>query len=151
MKRLHAALIAAPVLAATLAVVNPLSTSAAPAHSMAVRVLSPTRTPAIVANKVVTFNVRATGITLDAKHMGKSTISGHGHIQVYLDSIPSDAYKKAEYRHLVLAVGVSKFTWQVSKPWAKANKGHHKLIFALAQNNNVLYHGGTATLSITVR
>lgn len=151
MKRLSISFTAA-ILAATSLL--PLASHAAPAHPhrvMSVRVVAPKHALVITGNHIVTFHVHVSGIRLDPRRMGKRNAAGYGHIQVYLDRIPADAYKKLDLKGIVVAVGASSFTWQTSKLWTKQNHGHHTLIFALARNDDVLYQVKTGHVAITVK
>src|SRR5437899_1811554 len=69
------------------------SVQAAPAPSMAIQVLPKTGPSTITKPQAVKFVLKVSGIQLDATHMGKKNVAGQGHIQIYVDKIPADAYK----------------------------------------------------------
>jgi hypothetical protein len=147
-------LLASLGLAAALAgVVFPIGSYAAaqPSPSMSVSILSSTGPRTITKPQNVTFHLKVSGMTLDSRHMGKANVSGHGHLQVYANRIPADAYSKKDLKHNWLAsLADPTFTLKLSSA-VLGGKGKHKIIVALAKNNSVLYHAPTASFTITVR
>jgi hypothetical protein len=89
-------------------------------------------------------------MVLDATHMGKANVGGHGHIQLYLGRIPSNAYvRKNLTQHWLGAVAATTVTINLA-PALVGGAGKHRLIVALARNNDVLYHVPVASTTITV-
>jgi hypothetical protein len=85
-------------------------------------------------------------------HMGKAPIAGHGHIQFYLDRIPSDAYTRVDLHHNWIGLSATPiFTCNLAASPIKITRGHHRIIVALAKNNMVLYRAASDAMSITVR
>jgi hypothetical protein len=125
-----------------------------PAHKMSVAIASVTPTTVIRQNASVTFHLqlRVQGITLDPKNIGKANIPGHGHVQVYVDSIPKDAYARKDPKHW-LGAPLAGRTIRITVPPALiGSRGQHRLFVALAQNNWVLYRGvPAASRTITVK
>jgi hypothetical protein len=99
---------------------------------------------------IITLRLEVSGLHLDAQSIGKKSANKHGHIQVYLDKIPAAAYKKGSSQNLVIAVGSSSFSFQMSKSWVKLHKGKHHLVLALAKNN-LLYRAPAAKIAVTVK
>jgi hypothetical protein len=101
-------------------------------------------------NKVITLRLQASGITLDAAHIGKAPKNGVGHFQIYLDKVPADAYAKKDLKsNWLAAVAAPVIPLKMAKGMIKLGK--HKIIVALAKNNYVLYRLPTVSLSITVK
>jgi hypothetical protein len=120
------------------------------ASSMSVHLLPSSGPTTVALNKVVTLRLKASGITLDAVHIGKAPKNGVGHFQIYLDKIPADAYAKKDLNSSWLAaVAAPVIPLKLAK--GMVTRGKHKLIVALAKNNYVLYRVPTASLSVTVK
>lgn len=133
----------------------PVGTRAAPPPppppGPSVSILSPTR-PVTVTRKhpAVTFRVKVVGLRLSAAHMGKKPVKNEGHLQVYADRIPADAYKKKDFRTTWLAaLAARKFPLKLATPIL--TKGRHKILIALAQDNYVLYKANTASVTVIVK
>ena len=151
MKRLVTALVASTILAAT--GLFPVAGHAAPAQSkpvMSVAVVSVNPTTVTKKNAAVTFRLRVKGIVLDAVHMGKANVAGHGHIQLYVDKVPTDAYARKDLQHWLASLATTTLTLNLA-PAIVGGAGKHKIIAALAQNNGVLYRVPTASVTITVK
>jgi hypothetical protein len=132
--------------------VHAAATLPAASHAQVrVTILSSSGSSALAKKTLVALHLRIQGLILDANHIGKKPISGHGHVQVYLDRVPSDAYKTPDLRGMVAITAGELFSVDLTKSPAKSHPGKHKLIVALAKNNYVLYRIPTATLSITVK
>ena len=149
MKRFLTSLGAAAVLAGCLV---PLGTQAAsPAARMSIKVLPSTGPRTVRGYQNVRVRLRTSGIVLDARWMGQRNQAGHGHIQVYRDSIPKDAYSRPDRSHNFLAaLPVSSFRLGLSRSRLRS-AGKHKIIVALAQNNFVLYRVPTASFTVNVK
>jgi hypothetical protein len=126
---------------------------AAPKPSMGVTIVSVTPTTVIRKNRTVTFRLqlRVKGIVLDPRHIGKANVRGHGHIQVYVDRIPSDAYVRRNLKQHWLASLAGKTLRITVPPALLGGRGQHRLLVALAQNNSVLYRVPAASATITVK
>ena len=154
MKPLVSSVAASTILAAT--ILLPVAGHAAPVPpnpAMSVRVVSATPTTVIRKNPTVTFRLqlRVKGIVLDATHMGKANVRGHGHLQLYVDGIPSDAYVRKDLTHHWLAsLAATTVTINLAPPLV-GGRGKHRIIVALAQNSSVLYHVPTASTTITAK
>lgn len=147
MKRLVASLAAAAIF---LGALFSTSTGGLAASSMSIKLLPSSGPTTVSLNKVITLRLKATGIVLDAAHIGKAPKNGVGHFQIYLDKIPSDAYaKKSLQSNWLAAVAAPVVPLKMAKGLVKPGK--HKIIVALAKNNYVLYRIPTASLSITVK
>ena len=117
---------------------------------MSVRIISVK--PATVTRKqaTVTFHLRVKGLVFDAAHMGKANVRGHGHIQLYADKIPSDAYVRKDLtQHWLASLAATTIALNLSPPLV-GGPGKHRIIVALAQNNYVLYKESSAAVTITV-
>src|SRR2546423_8329213 len=102
---------------------------------MSVRIVSVK--PATVTKKKadVTFHLRVKGIVFDTAHMGKANVRGHGHLQFYVDRIPSDAYVGKDLLHPWLASLAATSPVLNLSPSLIGGRGKHRIIVALAQNN----------------
>lgn len=99
----------------------------------------------------ITFRLRAKGITLDAREMGRRNVAGHGHFQIYVDAIPSDAYVRKDLkRHWLAALAAPDFTLKLI-PAMLGGKGKHTILVALARNDDVLYRVPAASVTITAK
>jgi hypothetical protein len=122
----------------------------AEAASMSIKLLPSSGPTTVSLNKVITLRLKASGIVLDAAHIGKAPKNGAGHFQIYLDKIPADAYSKKDLKsNWLAAVAAPVIPLKMAKGLVKP--GRHKIIVALAKNNYVLYRIPTASLSITVK
>ena len=150
MKRLVIAVVASAILAAT--GLAPLPGHAASARqTMSINILSVKPTTITKKQATVVFRLGVRGLALDAVHMGKGDVAGRGHIQLYVDSIPADAYSRKDLQHHWLA---SLATTTVSlnlSPAIVGGAGKHRIIAALARNSGVLYRVPTASVTITVK
>ena len=119
--------------------------------AMSVRIVSVK--PATVTKKkaTVTFHLRVKGLVLDATHMGKANVRGHGHLQFYVDRIPSAAYVRKDLTHPWLAaLGATTPVLNLS-PTLIGGRGKHRILVALAQNDYVLYRARAASITITAK
>jgi hypothetical protein len=120
------------------------------ASSMSIKLLPSSGPTTVSLNKVITLRLKASGIALDAAHIGKAPKNGAGHFQIYLDKIPADAYAKKDLKsNWLAAVAAPVIPLKMAKGMIKLGK--HKIIVALAKNNYVLYRLPTVSLSITVK
>lgn len=124
-----------------------------PQGPMSVRVLSVIAPrPISRKNQAITVQVRVKGIALDPLQIGRKPVKRHGHMQLYLDHIPSSAYSTGDLTKVVAVAAGPTFTFVLAPHWVKAGKGRHRYLIALAQNNDVLYRGvKPARFSLTVR
>jgi hypothetical protein len=122
------------------------------AGPMSVKVLANSG-PSTIAGKqtLVTFHLQVHGLHLDPQHIGKKSAPTHGHIQIYLDSIPADAVTKMDMKNIFAVVGGQDFSIGVTPAWVKKHPGKHTLLIALAQNDYVLYRAKPASFAITVK
>jgi hypothetical protein len=128
---------------------GPSSTASTPAMSVAIVSVKPATVTAKQAT--VTLHLRVKGIFLDATHMGKANVGGHGHIQLYLDRIPSDAYVRKDLtQHWLGAVAATTIGLNLP-PAVVGGAGKHRIIAALARNDDVLYRVPMADTTITVK
>jgi hypothetical protein len=152
MKRLITSVAAVTILGTSM--LFPLVAHAASRHpraSMSVAIVSVSPTLVTAKHATVTFRLRVTGIVLDAVHMGKAHVAGHGHIQLYVDAIPRDAYTHKDLqRHWLASLATTTLTLNLS-PAIVGGAGKHRIFAALAQNNNVLYRVPVASFTITVK
>jgi hypothetical protein len=107
-------------------------------------------------SELVTFYFKIHGIKFSSKYPGKN-VKGHGHIQIYLDSVPSDAYSKRDLKHLVsrnVPPKVGRYAYAVTiefdDAWIKEFAGQHTLLIGLAKNNEVMYHAPVASFALSV-
>lgn len=139
------------IVAAALAVGALLPSAGHAASTMRVTVRSVKPATVTPKHAAVTFHLKVTGLTLDAKHLGKAPIAGHGHIQLYVGAVPKDAYARRDLKHHWLAsLAAPDFTLRLS-PAILGGTGKHRIIIALAKNNYVLYHMPLAYVTITAR
>ena len=154
MKRLVTSVATATMLAATnVFPVTGHAASAPPKPAMSVTIVSVTPSPTTVTAKhaTVTLHLRVNGIVLDAAHMGKANVRGHGHIQLYVDRIPKDAYVRKDLtQHWLASLAGTSLAITVP-PVLVGGRGKHRLSVALAQNNSVLFRVPTAGVTITVK
>jgi hypothetical protein len=119
----------------------------------AMRIKSVSASPHVVIREgIVTFRVTVAGLKLDIRHMGKKAVAGHGHLQYYLDRVPSDAYSRVDRKSPFLAaVATPLFSFNLRASPVKISRGTHRIIVALARNNDVLYRVPTKPITIVVR
>jgi hypothetical protein len=121
------------------------------ASTMSLAVLSVKPTTVTAKHAGVVFRLRVRGMTLDARHMGKANKAGQGHIQLYVDKVPKDAYTKKDLRHNWLAsLAAPTFSLKLT-PAILGGAGKHRIIIALAQNNYVLYRAPAVAVTITAK
>src|SRR5947208_5177259 len=144
MKRLVTAIAASTMLAAsTLVPVTGHAASTPPRSSMSVTIVSVKPSTVTAKHADVTFQLRVKGLVLDATHMGKANVRGHGHIQLYVDGIPTDAYVRKDLKqHWLASLAATTLSLNLS-PALVGGRGKHRIIVALAQNNDVLYRAPT--------
>lgn len=104
----------------------------------------------IAAGKTVRLYLTVSGIHLDVRHIGKRASGHEGHIQLYLDRIPKRAYAKPSLRHWLASVGATTVSLRLTRGIV-GTTGSHRIIAALARNNNVLYRVQPATFKVLVR
>jgi hypothetical protein len=154
MKALVTSVAASTILAAT--ILLPGTGQAAPippSPSMGITIVSVTPTTVIRKNRSVTFRLqlRVKGLVLDPRHIGKANVPGRGHVQVYVDRIPADAYVRRDPKRW-LGAPLAGTTLRITVPPTLIGaRGTHRLIVALAQNNSVLYRVPAASTAITVK
>jgi hypothetical protein len=125
---------------------------ASPKLPMSIKVLAVTGPHVITKNgQLIAVRVRFTGIVMDPLHIGQKSVVGHGHMQVYLNRIPSSAYKYAAPADVVVNATTSTFNFALSPHWRKAARGHHRFLVALARNDNILYRVNAGSFSLTVK
>ena len=118
---------------------------------MDIQILPSTGPVTVALGHDITFHVKVIGIVLDARDMGKAPAPGKGHLQIYVDRIPTTAYtRKVMGRTLLAAAVTSDFTVKLAKSKIR-RPGHHLIIVALAKNNDVLYRLNAAALDVTVQ
>jgi hypothetical protein len=125
--------------------------SAVSRHGMHVSVLPKIGPRTIRPGGIISFYLRVRGIHL-VPRFGTHPITGAGHLQLYLDGIPTDAYRRADLQHHWLA-SVAATTFRLRFPLAivDGRRGHHTVLIALAEANNVLYRVPASRVTITVR
>ena len=142
MKKITTAFGSALLLAAT---VFSAGAYASPSHattaksSMSVKVLLVIPPRAKSKFTEITVHVRVTGIKLDPTHIGRKSVAGHGHMQLYLDRIPASAYKKGTLKDTIAVAAGPIFTFILNAHQKKLAAGRHTYLIALAQNNETLY------------
>jgi hypothetical protein len=154
MKPLVASVAASTILAA--AILVPVTGHAAPPPpkpSMGVTIVSLTPTTVIRKHPTVTFRIqlRVKGIVLDPRRIGKANVRGRGHVQVYVDRIPANAYVRSTPQRWLGAPLAGKTLRITVPPALIGGRGTHRLIVALAQNNSILYRVPAASATITVK
>jgi hypothetical protein len=120
---------------------------------MGVTIVAVTPKTVIRTNRSVTFRLQlhVRGIVLDPRHIGKANVPGRGHVQVYVDRIPADAYVRRDAKHW-LGAPLAGTTLRITVPPTLIGaRGTHRLLVALAQNNSVLYRAPAASATITVK
>jgi hypothetical protein len=159
MKALVTSVAASTILAAT--ILFPVAGQAAPVPpqhaaskpSMRVTIVSVTPRTVIRKNRFVTFRLQlhVRGIVLDPRHIGKANVPGRGHVQVYVDRIPADAYVRRDSKRW-LGAPLAGTTLRITVPPTLIGaRGTHRLLVALAQNNSVLYRVPASSATITVK
>jgi hypothetical protein len=100
---------------------------------------------------LITFTVSVQSIELSFKDIGKAPVAGEGHVQFYLDRIPRDAWTRRDVHHTFLAaVGTPIAIMRFSHVAVKVSPGRHKILAALAKNNDILYRAPVASVAIRV-
>ena len=111
-------------------------------------------------HELVTFYFTIRGMVVHAKYPSKN-IRGEGHVQMYLDKIPSKAYRVKDLANIVSYSAPQKvrggkheyaISIQFDNGWVKEYKGStHKLKIGLARNNMVMYRVQTATFKLEIK
>ena len=129
----------------------PTRPTPAPSRSaMSVTIESVKPTTVTRKNTSVTFHLAVKGIVLDTAHMGKANVRGHGHIQLYVDRIPGDAYTRSDLKHWLASLPETTFALNLP-PTLVGGPGKHRIIVALAQNDGVLYRAPVVGITITAK
>jgi len=135
----------------TLAAYAPAAQASPAGRYIDIQILPSTGPMAVAAGQAITFHVKVTGMVLDAQDMGQAPAPGKGHLQIYVDRIPTAAYSRKVMGHTLLAAAVSPdFTVTLSKAKVRS-RGHHLIIVALAKNNDVLYRLNAPALDVMVQ
>ncbi len=98
------------------------------------------------------FHVK--GLKYGAKYgPGAKPKAGQGHIEIYMDSIPRDAYHKVDVRHAFNyhIQSLRQVTIEPNNPWINLYQGKHTLLIVLAKNNDVLYPIRPVKFSLNVK
>jgi len=117
---------------------------------MAIHLRAPSGPHTIAVGKTVTLHLTVSGIHLDAQHIGKRAWDHQGHIQLYVDRIPRNAYTRPSLQHWLASVGATTVSLRLSKGIV-GTIGRHHIIGALARNDNVLYRVPPAIFTVIVR
>jgi hypothetical protein len=140
---------AAWVLASLVSIAALPAQAAAPPMRIAHVTVKPTT---VTTTGVITFTAQIQGFRLSVKHIGKEPISGEGHLQYYLDRIPSDAWSETDYHHgYLMAVGTNIVIFGLKTSRVKISRGRHHILVALAKNDGILYHAPTVQVTVTVK
>lgn len=131
-----------------------LAASLSPAHATSSHMtiqLRPSSGPhTIRLGKTVTLHLTVSGIQLNAQHIGKRARDHQGHIQLYLDRIPRSAYARPSLQHWLASVAATTVSLRLTRGIVRTT-GRHRIIAALARNNNVLYGVPAATFTLRIR
>jgi hypothetical protein len=101
---------------------------------------------------VLTITVRVTGVALDVNALGAAPVDSQGHIQAYLDRIPSAAYQRTDLNFpWLFQVASPIITFRLPAPVLHSKPGSHRFLLALAKNNGVLYGVQPAIVSFTLK
>jgi hypothetical protein len=119
--------------------------------SMRVALMASSGPHTVRAGTLLTVRLQVRGVTLDPKHLGDPAIPGHGHIQIYLDRIPTDATKHVDMKGIVALTARPSFSLGFTRRWLQLHAGSHRLLVALARNDDVLYPTQAAVFHMTVR
>lgn len=113
--------------------------------------LSSTGPRSIKMNGTVRFHLHIVGMKLDQR-IGSKPKLDQGHIQVYSNRIPRDAYiRKDLSKSWIASRATSTFKLKFSKQLLHGRKGTYKILLALAKNNDMLYYVKAATFKLKVR
>jgi hypothetical protein len=149
MRRSFTAVAALMVLSLTVLLCPSDPARAAP--TMRVRILPSSGPHTVGTRTLVTFHLKVFGIKLDPAHVGKLRVAGHGHIQMYLDRIPKDATKVKDMTGVVAVVAATNFSIGFTRSWLRIHAGWHRLVVALARNDDTLYPVPPALFPVTVK
>lgn len=150
MKKTNISLCAAAI--AIGGVIAPSATTAG-AAGPAMRITKLTAKPRTVRKSgLISFTVTVRGIKLNFKDIGKAAVPGEGHVQYYLDHVPKDAWTRRDVHHTFLAAaGTPVAIMRFSHMAIKVSPGRHKILAALARNDDILYHAPVASVTIQVK
>jgi hypothetical protein len=117
-----------------------------------IRLLSPIGPLTIKRNGEIPLALQVRGVQMNAAAMGRKSVPGQGHIHLYVDCLPPDAYTAPDLgRCWAGAVASTAPIFNLAKSAVKVTSGTHLLLIALAQNNHTLYRVPPAELIFTVR
>jgi len=136
------------------AVITPLTETAfasPPAPPMSIKILASSGPQTLSMNKVLTLRLKVSGVKLTITHLGKKPQDSEAHFQIYLDTIPKDAQKKADLHHWLASVAATTIPLKLSSGVLGNKKGKHTIYVTLAKNNNVLYNTKAAALVFTIK
>lgn len=108
-------------------------------------------------NDLLNLYLKLKGIKL--ARAGAKPKGGQGHIQIYLDKVPSDSYKTADMKNIASVYPApnqpkpftSSYSIEFDSLWIQSHKGNHTLKIALAKNNDVLYRVPIVSFKIDVK
>lgn len=133
--------------------INPWTTAvAAPSPRVSLtygepRVITAARGTVCRKPSTISFKLRVQGIAFSSKTSTTNPLKGRGHIQVYLDRLPANAAKKRNFTHWIGSIPSDTFSLCLPLAALSGKTGKHKLFFALAKTNSVLYAVKPASFS----
>lgn len=117
-----------------------------------IRLLSPTGPVTVKRNGQIPLALEVRGVDMNPAAMGRKAVPGQGHIHLYVDCLPPDAYTAPDLgRCWAGAEATTAPIFNLAKSAVKVNSGTHLLLIALAQNNHTLYRVPAAELIFTVK
>ena len=90
----------------------------------------------------ISFHFHVSGLTYGPNYGPKSgNKPGQGHIEMYIDRLPRDAYDRVDLVNLFNdgIRSLDSVSIGVDDAYIKILKGHHTLLIVLARNDDVLY------------
>lgn len=126
-----------------------VSAAASEPH-LSVKILSSTGPRVIQSGTVLTFHLGISRLELRLPRVGEPRARGQGHLQIYLDHIPADALQASDMRHVIAIAASATVSVGFPPAWVRTHIGKHRLIAALARNDDTLYRARPAILHVTV-
>jgi hypothetical protein len=87
----------------------------------------------------------------EGQKIGKRPLDKQGHLQVYLDRIPRNAYRQPDTAATMAIIATNEFSLGLAPAWMHSHRGSHKFLVALAKNDNVLYRLKAAAISVHIK
>jgi hypothetical protein len=100
---------------------------------------------------MISFSFRVAALRFSPATKTKSAVQGAGHIQIYLDGFPANAYTKFSRTHWLASIAGTRFSLCFPLAVLGGKRGKHTLFFALGKTNSVLYRVKPVKVTFTAK